>query len=368
MTKHLVLILLCLSCFGSCKAPIAENTGDIVVIDIDRALNNSGKLSLSDFADSISYIPIYDNNSGAFIGNPSRVVLTQNYLLVYDTSGRLVSYNIKERASKQIGIKGRGPQEYLLMKAIAANESGNIIYALINFNSKFIYKYDFDGNFLGSIALQEDADNIGLTDEGHLVVHFTNYTGNGKSQYTVMDDSGKILTDYPNPFLYQLSADRNAWFHESAGYSYGGDIHMKDKSDTLYVFRGGERHPKYVFQSRYSLDGKEDLTQTEYDEAFVFDYVFETNSKLIFNGKLGGFESGEWRWFYYDKATGETFSVDRGFPNDLTDGFPKEMNLLTSDTTFDDCYVKIITNNKSETPGYPQDENASYFIMLVHLK
>ena len=372
MTKKLLLILLCHLCFGACKAKYAAQKAgkEIVVIDIDKALHASGQLRFSDFVDSISFIPIYDGRN-AHIGDPLYMTITRNHLLVYDMTDRLVCYDFKEQKSRQIGMRGRGPNEYLRMEAFAVDEASGIIYTLIqntSTSSGVLYKYDFEGRFLGDISLEEAADNIGLIDNGNLAVHFTNYNRRAKSQYSVINGKGKIITDYHNSFLYQLYGQRSMYSSESARYNYDGEFHIKDKSDTLYVFRGAERYPKYVFKNSYSIDSKQNLSQADYDCAFVLNYIFETPTKLVFNGHLGGSEHDKWHYFYYDKITGQTHSIDRYPQNDLTDGFPKVLSQATSDTTFGNCYVKIIPNTHSTLLGYPQDDEASYFVMLFHLK
>ena len=364
-----IIIILSLLCLGACKSKQSapESVNLPVVIDVDKSLGHRGELNLSDFVDSISFIPIYDGNS-AWIGDARRMDMTRNYILVCDMSDRLVCYNLKNRKSKIIGLRGRGPKEYLRIKEITSSETKNIIYTLVYSSAgPSIFKYDFEGLFQGAIPLDEDADKIGMTDEGNIVVHFTNYAGTGKNQYLVMNDRGEIITAYPNRFLYRLSSERHTWFDESARYSYDGKFHVKDKSDTLYVFCEKERRPKYIFKNSYSIDGGKALSQTGYDSAFVLNYVFETDTKLVFNGRLGGSAHGKRLYFYYDKVTGQTYSIDRDIKNDPAKGFPDVFRQVASDTTFDGCYVKLIANTHLTVAGYPKDEDASYFLALFHL-
>ncbi len=79
---------------GACKSHIPNAVDEIIVIDVDRALRSTGMLSMSDFIDSISFIPIYDGNS-AYIGDPLRMEMTDSHILVYDMTRRLVLYNCR---------------------------------------------------------------------------------------------------------------------------------------------------------------------------------------------------------------------------------------------------------------------------------
>ncbi|MDR2894849.1 MAG: 6-bladed beta-propeller [Alistipes sp.] len=366
MTKNILTITLCLTCLEACKPPTAETAEEVAIIDVDRALRSGTKnLRISDFADSITFIPIFDGNS-AYIGDPLRMEMTSDHLFVYDMTDRLVCYDFRDRTSRQIGRRGRGPQEYIRIEDIAADEERDIIYALVRNDptgNSHIFKYDFEGRFLDDFPLDGDAYKIGLSGDGDLVVHFTNYFGNAKNQYAVMDHEGNPVTDYPNPFPYELSGGRHTFMGESAKYSYGGEFNIKDKSDTLYVFRDKGRHPRYVFKNSFSIDGRPDLTHAEYDNAFVLNYVFETNTKLMFNGHIG--EPSAWRYFYYDKTTKQTHSIESQIRNDLTDS-PEFFRQITADTTFGDCYVKITGNPQRE--GDPPIEEAAHFLMLLHLK
>jgi len=228
----------------------------------------------------------------------------------------LMCYSKNDKVLKKIANRGGGPGEYSSVSSIVANERNNTIYALIPFTSSgpSIYKYDFDGNFLGNIDLEERADAIGITEEGLLVAHIVNWSGFAKNQYIVMDDDGNIITKYANPFQYQLSAERQVFQSETASYTYKNEFHIKDKSDTLYVFRGDKRYPKYVFRNSSSIDNKSSLSQTEYDNAIVFWYIFETDSRLQF-----AFLNQRSVYHYaYDKNTNQLYFSDvRDIPNDL---------------------------------------------------
>ncbi|MDR1671773.1 MAG: 6-bladed beta-propeller [Alistipes sp.] len=371
MTKKLVYFCLCTICFGSCKiSPSLQE--EIVIIDIDKAIGTPGELYSSDIADSISIIPIHDS-SDAYIGDMLEFTeMTKNHIFTYDMLGGLVCYNFNEQKSCKIGVKGRGPQEYLYMKSIAVDEINNIIYALVGLaDGMAVFKYNYDGTYMGRIPLKETGDNIGFTDDGYLVVHFTNFYGNGGSQYIVMDNNGKTVTDYPQAFSYE-SHERTAYFlQESIKYTYDGDLHMKDHSDTLYVFRGKERYPKYVFKNAWSIDGKKNLSQGEFDNALVVTDILETKTKLIFHVRVGGTpgintESYE---LCYDKISGQLFSFDETLQNDLPPASTRNVRIRSNyGAEFGNCYGVIDTYTFLTKPDYPKDDDVSYILILLHLK
>ena len=110
--------------------------------------------------------------------------MTGNYLLTYDWAGGMVCYDFREKKGRRMGVKGRGPREYLDIISIAPDEPNDIIYALVDMPTQSaVYKYNFEGKFLDSFVPGEKvrATNIGLCGEGYLVIHFANFSGNGKT-------------------------------------------------------------------------------------------------------------------------------------------------------------------------------------------
>ncbi len=351
--------LIC-SCL-SCNHPINKHIDDPVIIDINKALNSKINFHFSDFVDSISYIPI-ENDQNNFIASPIQPIeMTQNYIILYDGLDRLLSYSRKDQSIRQIAKKGKGPGEHNGIHEFVADEQNNVIYVLNNSASaNTILKYSFEGQFLGKISLDENADNIGLTQDGLLVIHFTNWTGKAKNQYIVMNNNGKTITTYPNPFPYQLSRHRTILLFETVKYVYNNNFHIKDKSDTLYVFKGAKRYPKYVFKNINSIDNKKSLSPTEYDEAINFWYIFETETRLQFAFPY----RKKIHHCYYDKINGQLHSTDvRDIPNNIVDHYPYSSH-------FDRQFNNVIIKGRwgSEGQRVKGIDEESFFLVLLHLK
>ncbi len=236
MKRTVVALALCAVGFGACGSGASEG-GDVVVVDVDQAMRSAPRgLKVSDFVDSISFIPIYDGNT-MYMGDPRLMTVTSDHIFVSDGANRLVGYNLRERTSWQIGTRGRGPGEYLRMDALVADEKSRVVYALIDDPKPgAIHKYDFDGGLVDIFPLEEDADNVGLTGDGHLVVLSSNYFGNSKHQFFVLNGQGRMVVDHPNPFFFTMVGPQGPTYNESVKYNHGGELHIKGKGDTLYRF------------------------------------------------------------------------------------------------------------------------------------
>lgn len=356
-------ICICHSCVQPTKVTntIDANTIEPIIIDVDQALTNQTKFHFSDFVDSISYVPIKTDQDN-FISSPIQPIgMTSNYIILYDGLSRLYCYDKNKQSIRRIANRGKGPGEYNGIQEFVADEQNKIVYALTGSASvNTIFKYNFQGEFLGKILLDENADDIGLTEEGFLVIHYTNWTGKTQKQYSIIDNNGKLLNCYHNPFPYHLSGQRSVRLFDSNKYQYKNKLHMKDRSDTLYVFEGTQRHPKYIFKNSSSIDKKQNLTSTEYDESLNFWYIFESDSRLQFAFPY----QNKIHHCYYDKISGKTFSTNvRDVPNDVDDHYPYSSRL---DRQFNDYVIKIRWGIDGQLVENKDEE--MLFLVLLHLK
>ena len=151
------------------------------------------------------------------------------------------------------------------------------------------------------------------------MIHFPNITGSIENQYAVISGDGNILAYYANPFQYQLQQDERSFsFAETASYVYNDEFHVNDRSDTLYVFKGSKRYPKYVFKNSRSIDNISNLLQGDYDNSIVFAYMFETDTRLQFAFFTPQPDS-KMHHYSYDKSSGILYFLHEGLSisNDL---------------------------------------------------
>ena len=123
---------------------------DNTLFDFDPRSFIENKISLSEIADDINYIPldnscplglIHDNIE--FINNSFYLSENQLGILVFDINGDLI---------RKIGSKGRGPGEYLYTFDFTVDEKTETIYV---WDNNIIKVFSKNGNFLRSFSLKE---------------------------------------------------------------------------------------------------------------------------------------------------------------------------------------------------------------------
>ena len=356
----LILSILISACNGNRK----QGTVDIeeseypIVLNIDDAIRKKIAFNLSDFVDSIKYI--YIESTICDVAEPiMRLEVTDNHMFFYDGFGRLLCYNLKGQFIRQIASTGKGPGEYLRLKAIALDEEKNIIYALCD-RSNSIFKYSIQGKFLGKIPVETSVDALRLVG-GNLLLHIANWNGEKENQYIMMDSSGVIITKYPNPYKYKLQG-RNTYFNEVSFYKYKNLLHMKDKSDTLYVFKGNQRIPKYIFKSTYSISNK-NLTQMEYDRALNFWYIFETDTRIQFAFEIDN-KFATMQHAYYDKTTGQLYITEiLKLKNNIDDG--NYLPLINQNNQF---ITRLRRGFEMDNPPLEIEDEDPLVLSLLYLK
>ena len=141
----LLISIFCLFCCTNQKDSRAIKTempkDTLQVIDLFNVLYENSSAMLSDFVESISYIPLSDDK---LIGDISQLYYADNKFFIrcgtaiqiFTSDGSYLSPLFKE---------GNGPGEAICLERFTCNEEQNII-TFPAFGS-FLYHYDLDGNF-----------------------------------------------------------------------------------------------------------------------------------------------------------------------------------------------------------------------------
>jgi hypothetical protein len=151
-------------------------------------------ISLSQIADSISYIP-FDNSflmgqvhtNFQFTGNSIYFSVTYEGIFEFGRDGKFI---------RKIGSIGRGPGEYITYINFSVDNKRGLIYVLDNLNkSSPIKVYSKEGKFVKSIPLPEYIDNIGTSElfSSKLVIFYNMPFKNSKYNWIVFDTLGKVI-------------------------------------------------------------------------------------------------------------------------------------------------------------------------------
>lgn len=125
------------------------------ILEIDPLKLGDKTFTLSTIADDIEYVT-FDNNilfsaklvHDYYISDSVIIISASPGILMYDNRGNFV---------REIGSKGRGPEEYIYGTSLAVNEPVSEIY-VIDINNIFVYNYS------GKLIRKIPVDGLGMTD------------------------------------------------------------------------------------------------------------------------------------------------------------------------------------------------------------
>ena len=262
-------IFLCLFTFSSCPGSnnksneqtktkedlivesIVENNAKTPTIDTNKKYPFK-EIILNDLAD-ITYIPIETNNH-VLINNginalshfSDKYIIIVNYksydCYIFDRNGKIINF---------FNHKGQGPNEYLNIIGITADEVKKEIYIVDHPQKHRILVYSFDGDFIRTLSLPSNTTigTIHNFDKETLLCEDNNHkNGNKKPYFLLSKQNGRIINELNiifnkeriSPRFYQKTGEKGV-MAVSYGYTpiirFNEDFIIGDISqDTIYQY------------------------------------------------------------------------------------------------------------------------------------
>lgn len=295
------------------------NGEDLYVCDYFKTSDSTTTLKLSEVLQSLEVVKL-DNDTSATVGGSS-VCFSDNYMLIqagYQQPVRL--FDRKGKFLGNIGKVGRGPGEYISLYDMQIDEQNKRIY-FMPWQTRYLYEYDFDGNFVKPIRMAGGAPKARFSIDGdRLTVLALPFKGLKWFAFQQTLD-GKLLDSVPigqfeinerNRYNNELYSDRS--IHNIHVFRSMGKI-----QDTLYYYMPGKSGliPKFTVDFGtieppihfYREFGDYFFFETNVtkpiDEQGNFTYVTEksilVNKKTreasrfkLVNDLLGGYETSVW--------------------------------------------------------------------------
>ncbi len=126
------------------------------VLDLSSAIEHPENITLSDFVESITYIPLATTYDCLIDKNP-KVYVTKEYIVTITTYRCLVFNRKNGEFIREIGHYGRGPGEYQSTRGLF-NELIPAYY-FTGWNGNLV-KYTMDGVFRGNVKIPGYKDNF----------------------------------------------------------------------------------------------------------------------------------------------------------------------------------------------------------------
>lgn len=236
MSKLFSVMLLCLliSC-GKKRTGVSVDQTQAVTIPVKfQNLAADSKLKLSDFVDSVKWIPL-ELTQECIIGKISQVYFLDSLILVVDTkAGTLLFFDMNGKYRNKIDRRGKGPGEYATIRHALYDFERNRIMVYDDILRKLIY-YRMDGTMIKEIQNFNEGyvirDLVNLPDGRFLCYTDDGFIGQGQGT----DDRfvGMWLTDSTGRFICNLL--HYDILYPRASNTYQTYLHKQPNGEVIFM-------------------------------------------------------------------------------------------------------------------------------------
>ncbi|MBE6229101.1 MAG: 6-bladed beta-propeller [Bacteroidales bacterium] len=243
------------------------NDSPLCVLDIKEAVDNGESVNLSEYANSVEYIPL-ESTRESFLNSNSQFYCAGDYLYIFSRSLFNVKdvhvFNNKGKFIKKIGKYGRGPGEIAMFCGLTIENDADPVEICVVGNDKIVI-YDNYNNVVKEIPFDKIMKETGTEIKGLLsgfkYVADGKYcllanAGNGTLRNEVLltlDSNGRVVSkeEIGKELIIQRNINgRTLSFSKSSDtYVRGGTVFvMTPWRDTVYTIESGVKNIEYVFQ------------------------------------------------------------------------------------------------------------------------
>ena len=355
-----------------------------------KDLNNPGTISLLQLGvTDIQYSPL-ETDSNCLISNIRRVKFGANSVFIQNGLENIYRYSIDGNYITRIGVKGKGPGEYVYLYHFTLNPENQNVYILDAIKRKILI-YSATGNLIKSIPSPVNTDIIEYYNK-NILCYNHNGVRSQEESFHLLDYEGNILKRFKNKFPFK---NNKHWFlHECLFVRNKGELFVKEiLSDTIFQYENFSFKPLLVLDfgqkglkvaDRENINSSEDFLKISFQKTRQQNLLF-IGDKVLFeflfeNELLGTITSTK-------DGSSQLINISKGFINDF-DGGPnlwfqtnKDENTLVSWINAYELKVHVASAAfKSYTPKYPEKkkeleklanslkEDDNPVLMLVKLK
>lgn len=334
------------------------------IIDITGAIGNSKIHNLSDYAESIKYIPL-KTDLNSLVSEIRQIIVEHNIIFILDQSNICKMFDMNGDFIGNIGHIGQGPDEYSYLRSIDIASSPGHLF----FNTRDIIEYNNKNVFVRTIKLPQLPDNnkvdYSISLNPDLFVSNIIKYGNCKYSFCTFNSNSEIIDTIPN---YEPVEK-----HGMSGYSSFENVIMyrhndcirvyKPLSDTIYtVFQNKKIEQSFIFNwGKYKLPADMLVWRDEIQNYIVLKRLLESSNYIFINLNMGkhaaepvnnirSYPDGR-KVEFIDNTTYALFNKEKG-----------ELNLLNQPTNKKFGFHNNIDNGPVIWPEYitSKDELISY--------
>lgn len=260
------------------------------VLDLSSAIEHPTSITLSDFVESITYIPLSTSDDA----------LVDQYPLLYATKDYIISVKSKkcllfDRKNgffvREIGSYGRGPGEYRSTLGFFNDDLPTFYFKGWNGN---LIKYTVDGVFRGNIHIPGYNDsfdsptypmNYSFINDTLIVCDLLIALGTETKSMLIFNENGKLLKSVPN---YNILQTKQRYVLETGAgnfYRFNDNLFYQNKyNDTVFQVSVDGKTPYIVIdRGKYSppFESKWGLIDNKRHYNFISMSKFSENSRFM---------------------------------------------------------------------------------------
>ncbi len=309
--------------FISCSGDMKENSNSIPTIDLEKFAEKGDTLYLSNYAEKVSYISL-ETTPSCIIGQPMYILrgdkvfildLGNEKIYLFDTNGKFI---------RQIGQKGKGPQEYIGGRDLHVSADGETIF-LMSTPMQTIYTFSLSGELIGKTKIPYVSWKMApLKNGNYFILTPFGFPHPDSSQFLfyTQDREGKVLfKDYGTPNVPLTGKFDLGNFYETPENT----LVQHPFSDTVFSLNGsGQQLPSYILNfGRYKTPPELFNDKNAHRNAFMqyanWLNMVETKGQLFVSYYLGR-EMHSGIYFYPKKDESKTQVSVGQIINDLDGG------------------------------------------------
>jgi len=390
--KRLIPLLLHLATILIINYSCNNNRIEQKNISVVDNINKSSLLILSDYAESIEYIPLETTDIALLTGD-ERIEFNANHFIVFAQECYIFKRN--GYFLKKIGKVGRGPNEYSSARSGYYFPGDSLLF----FNDpsrRGLISYSIKGSFMKNSMLNRDFLMIRSISDSLFAGYRAFIQGDSDWNTLIVNCKGDSVSSIPNK--YHFEGNSNMYFnHEVVMYYFNCTLHIKEMySDTIFSFNDKGIHtPKYILELG-NLNIPQDIRNWDFErfrnsigrDFFFVNEIYETDKYLVFKYNHDNKRNN---LMIFNKQTGEIDNFPEnersgGINNDV-DGGPNfipehnDNNIFLQKINAFELKTHVESEAfKNSTPKYPEkkkeleelaatlDENDNPVLMLVKLK
>ena len=225
-----------------------------------------------------------ETNEQSLIATPSKIILKHNHIYVSDQRG-VFKFTREGRFVAKIIRTGKSSREYLVLADFQIDDDDNVLI-FSDYNNS-IYKYDWDGYFLGKTlikpfaAVNSYAKRFQLADNQTFWLYLGNYGEDFYNGIITIDSEGNILNK-----SIPYTAERKGYYamvdHMNFSQNQDNIYFFERYNDTIYI-----NDNQNQFKPLYHIDFKSNAVPEGY-----YNRSFSSGEEFVKQKNIKGYATG----------------------------------------------------------------------------